>query len=266
MVIDSYQDRGTMAGPPAHFRFLDLPVDLRLMVYERLPVETRHLPFGTPDKRHPLDLVWSILPGITILCACRRIYEEAAPILEPRLRSLRDGPLRMTSSAFGIDNGHLHLLAEYAIGWGQQPDREIFEDPYPVELYDYMHHYAAKTGELRIEIAVGNVRSIDIADASAAELQSDQFFCDVLKFKFKGHDIHSYQSMGVDKAYVPKVKISFRPALWNTAATESLLSRPDLQELKWDEYGGGMYPEILLGDVIYGTEWQRNWKEGERQW
>ncbi|KAH7066666.1 hypothetical protein BKA63DRAFT_425007 [Paraphoma chrysanthemicola] len=101
------------------------------MVYERLPVETRHLPFGTPGERRPLDLVWSTIPGVTILRACRRIYAEAAPILEPRLSSLRDAPLRLISSTFGIDNIHLHLLAEYAVGWGQQPDREIFEDPYP---------------------------------------------------------------------------------------------------------------------------------------
>jgi hypothetical protein len=71
-----------------------------------------------------------------------------------------------------------------------------------------MHHHAARTAEAHIEVAVGNFRSIDIANESAAELQSRQFFSDILKFKFDGHSIHSYQGMALGSEYV---KISLRP-------------------------------------------------------
>jgi hypothetical protein len=36
--------------------------------------------------------------------------------------------------------------------------------------------------------------------------------------------------------------------------TDSLLARPDLQDLKSDEYGeSSWWPEVLLGDVVDGT-------------
>jgi hypothetical protein len=69
------------------FRFLDLPKDIRLIVYEQLPIVTRHSTICmayTPDYNGTSTLVLRLLP-LAILRVCWTIYHEAHAMLKPKM-------------------------------------------------------------------------------------------------------------------------------------------------------------------------------------
>ncbi|KAF2446605.1 hypothetical protein P171DRAFT_483938 [Karstenula rhodostoma CBS 690.94] len=85
------------------FRFLDLPKDIRLLVYECLPVKTRYLALDHQDpsindkENSRVKIVVQSLPGAYILTSCRTIYHEARMILTPLLEKLSSAPPKMIS-------------------------------------------------------------------------------------------------------------------------------------------------------------------------
>jgi hypothetical protein len=91
------------------FRFLDLPVELRCMVYERLNIETRLYTFSfVPRIDLPAPCRISIAVkslSTSILASCRLAYAEAAPILTPKLERLRnDEPLHFMVDTLSFDH------------------------------------------------------------------------------------------------------------------------------------------------------------------
>lgn len=75
---------------PEPFRFLDPPKDIRLMVYDLLPIATRHRTINSAQKLH-LKIVTRYLSGVSVLIACRTINQEATPV-HKKLQALRSDP------------------------------------------------------------------------------------------------------------------------------------------------------------------------------
>ncbi|KAI4679097.1 uncharacterized protein J4E88_006390 [Alternaria novae-zelandiae] len=97
-----------MSAPP--FRFLDLPAELRCMVYEALDVATRKEKYNPTRKHEPpyvqieqddswpqgngkLVMYRRALP-MSILATCRLVNKEAAPIIAQKLQKMVKEPVR----------------------------------------------------------------------------------------------------------------------------------------------------------------------------
>lgn len=74
------------------FRFLDLPKDIRLMVYEELGMKTYRDRFLLRYDQHYVTLVNTVTPGLAILATSRQIRAEASSIIIPRLRMILGSP------------------------------------------------------------------------------------------------------------------------------------------------------------------------------
>jgi hypothetical protein len=83
------------------FRFLDLPKELRLTVYEYLPTKvTVHqivTEFEDLPNRLKYTLVRITIPGVVILATCSYICSEAGAILRPRLDAINRQPIRIST-------------------------------------------------------------------------------------------------------------------------------------------------------------------------
>jgi hypothetical protein len=120
------------------FRFLDLPADLRCMVYERIDYGTRHYRLKDPFYKHlhlmfnndqpesGITLVVKTL-SVAVLTSCRLVNQEALPFLAPKLERLRHREaIRyiIDATSFQKYEAIYAALCESMIG-GQNADHDI---------------------------------------------------------------------------------------------------------------------------------------------
>jgi len=78
---------------PSPFRLLDLPKELRLMIFGHLTIEWKKTRVPMDKSReHFLILVNPSLPGVRILATCRFLNEEAGSIINPLLARMLKSP------------------------------------------------------------------------------------------------------------------------------------------------------------------------------
>jgi len=114
------------------FRFLDLPAELRYMVYEEIEISSCHYRLNDPTfKPEPeeqttqasyMTLVVKSLP-VALLATCRLIHNEATPFLAPKLKTLRDEP-----SHFIIDSTSFHSFVNNYRGIGTVLEKYEYDE------------------------------------------------------------------------------------------------------------------------------------------
>jgi hypothetical protein len=82
------------------FPFLDLPKDIRFMVYDLFPVVTRHHVITTLSRYNTdgcsLTIISYRIPGISLLATCRTINDEAIG-MQRNTAALNRAPLRLSA-------------------------------------------------------------------------------------------------------------------------------------------------------------------------
>jgi hypothetical protein len=96
----------------APFKFLDLPAELRLMIYERLDSATHHYKVDHPDElsveKSREDIQGTVIIKsfpVAILATCKVIHQEGTPILAGKLQQLAQTPVRIIMSSATFTQG-----------------------------------------------------------------------------------------------------------------------------------------------------------------
>ncbi|KAH7080918.1 hypothetical protein FB567DRAFT_606344 [Paraphoma chrysanthemicola] len=251
---------------PQPFRVLDLPTEIRLMVYERLPTMITHHStayFGLELPHLPV-LIYLTIAGINILATCSQINNEAGAVLKPRLIDMRKSPVRMT-----VDSRHMRdSYFDYCIrilkclSHGDLNCSHIKDWPtiFTQEETCFMTHthttnVSSHLETRHVEIAWKAPKDPNLLDDAVGDLCLNfDNFCDDAKYYLGG----TRESI---------VKIRVRPALLASHG-KAIFERiqPFESSPFWTNYVSKPKQATLRiegGDYIEKEEWQKDWAEGE---
>jgi hypothetical protein len=249
------------------FRFLDLPKELRLMVYASLIIKTTH------HGDETLTLVHRTLPGIAILATCSLINNEASVILNPRLTAIKSQPVRLIVEDFdGPGVVHfLHRLSEHKSNRDRLQDtRDIMQD------VRYTYHKEEKSPNVsRKSLESIPTHQICIAychhhtDGERFVVQEGPNFGKAsmsLLVRLKCVQMNLTGQFRKDEIIQFRLlELQIRPAVFPLGQTdcEYLTATPYASmSLVRTQLSAGSYR--MPGPTIEELEWQRDWAEGER--
>lgn len=125
-------------SPMQPFPFMRLPSEIRLMIYERIPIElkVREFTHHAPDTPNSKPFRFSLIDRTicaAILRTCRQVYKEANPILHKKCQLILCYPLRMlfdTANAQFKTGGPLPCVSAYLLiaDWKIECDRATRDD------------------------------------------------------------------------------------------------------------------------------------------
>jgi hypothetical protein len=247
------------------FRFLDLPEEIRLMVYERLSIKTVHRPlcerYSTKSRRswHTM-YVWSTLPGIAILSVCRKVNAEATTVFQSQLKRLQDMPIRLLS----IDI-HMYLRTErilrslYMIECSLDTSSIAHTRICRSLTLEYRRRLGRNNGQVCVHIAV---RYNDEDDAVIIYSDRAWFMADYVSFLRRSGSLDWWMSMKDNTGRAMTLVV--KSALPTAQEKDALSGMRRLQGLRCDENNHSKQHRTVYGDDIDETEWHDDWAQGER--
>ncbi|KAH4021890.1 hypothetical protein HBI25_020010 [Parastagonospora nodorum] len=247
-----------MAGA---FRFLDLPKEIRLMVYERLPIKTTH--HGDEE----LTLVYRTLPGISIFTTCHEIYDEAKAILSPRLATIRNQPLQLVASPHDhrrLDSFLECLAASEVNCISLKAIRELIAWTYCDDCHD--HYTEHDNLDLPVNTPAQQVCLAVRTTSSLGKTLQDRAR-DVLH---KFYDTYSDVTDTCKFTSCRYLEIEYRLVLLSPddKALYAEVESPNNNSLAREYFDPShvFSPIIRKGAGIEQVEWDANWAEGEHIW
>lgn len=268
---------------------------LSQIVYEFLPLKTRHHQFsfaedfselwyrallgqdehrnilieeGNSTAKVTMTLVWTTIPGVSILATNRQIQAEAGSILLPRLEAIKMAPIKIISNTPGLFVYRLQrILTCLAF-----PEEDCNGSKDLRNLLPHAHiHFAQYTRNTdmtpirEVQIAVNN-RFIDRDNLHKADDRAR-----ILQLAYQG--LQSSQSAVFGSR---KLQVQVRPALLSEIEQSAL--EANIALWTWTIGNGAILPAPIVqnsgvkkwiiggGDVIRASEWEAGWAEGEYFW
>jgi hypothetical protein len=274
-----------MAEP---FRFLDLPKELRLMVYDFLPIRTTHhqveLELDQEFDRYmnswldsfsndhdPLVRFMHQSINVAILRTCRTIASEASAILLPKLIAMRNAPTRILVTPHQLHCLYyiIHRLtnpsyaADDAVTLLRQPrnGQDLWADHGTSPEPEY------QPGR-QIQVTVCE----PFADPKEADVRAYETRIWKLRLFLFAHlrrkwEMPYYDELYADHQHVGHASINFRVALlWGPEAVDfdTLRAIFSTADWNWNDPQQIPRPSMTGGPVIEAAEWERDWAERER--
>ncbi|KAF2649193.1 hypothetical protein K491DRAFT_721877 [Lophiostoma macrostomum CBS 122681] len=266
-------------------RFLDLPTELRLMVYERLPVKATHIYLARGNGPNGLHAVMKSIVGLSVLRACRSIHSEATAIMDGKKEWIISQPpsfyiiVNEYESSSGFINrtpGGLDALVAYWMWYKTRPSQgistweearedlmlrkmfpDIVLDPKIYKVAQSFLHilrsrslaFANHESPLGFIWKTKTFWTVEIAlrtTPRATRLDSDDVYADLLGIA---------QS---SRGQTSDIKFKDRPSQYRGYIRT-------YDGILWP--GERPFPKVIsLGHDVNKMEWDTYWAEGERLW
>ena len=252
------------------FRFLDLPKDIRLEIYDLFPAETRRYTVQKPDRPAitPFTLVLERIPCMALLTTCRQIFDEVSAMLGSRLdgqpiRIFADGEdlgnivtgvlLRCTSLSPKYEDSNTRIKRYIPSHHKDSNDQDVYHVPLQAIRRD------TKPGsklEVEISLELGEKMQVYPPHVHLRLLRDDirifyRWLTDLNRL-----DSSVFFGGPVNITIRPK-PLSERTRKWLSEA--HLFNHEDCPK----EFGLGKTWTVHVGECMTEKEWQRNWKEGK---
>lgn len=249
--------RGIQSDEP--FPLLDLPKDIRLMVYENLPTKLTHY-----HGDEGLTLAYRTIPGISILATCREINDEANAIIMPWLAIIKSKPVQLIISPWVLGDEVKTFL-------GCLSASEV-NCPLSKDLHKLIRvaNYHFNGEELPSYHDHTNIRNAQARQVCVAGYQQKPFANDPWEGAWDQLlELRNVQFLvgGIcDSKLARDLIVKVRRVLITPKATEEQVeidkSRAD--PVPVSRYPGITSPLLSEGTPIEEAEWDQDWAEGER--
>ncbi|KAH8731564.1 hypothetical protein GQ44DRAFT_698946 [Phaeosphaeriaceae sp. PMI808] len=282
----------------APFRFMDLPRELRLMVYEFLPVKTTHhtlearglhirifntpmLRFSEPGHLHTnsfeipvldkrIKVVHQTIEGLSILRTSKEVYADAIDILHKRLVLMSNWPIQIITNSIGLKSRELKFFIRCLTHNACESfyDSRKALEPGHREASHANTEEAYKHRFRTIHIAIRDCfqdedfrRGRTLGRMTGLETMYGRFQGDVRRF------FERFGAEGVVEQPTRDLKVVVRFALLSEGeigvadAVRPLRQVVDLRPVT-------PAPELFMGTGVNigEEEWNLRWAEGERAW